>query len=226
MSAIQTPTLTYEQLMEMFRQANEQANERFEKAEQQREKDREERDAERAKDREARRKADAKYEQLRRELNRQMKETHRKISALGSRVGEIVENMIGGRIVNKFRALGYEVRHYTRNHYFESRDLGIRGEIDLVLYNGDVNILIEVKTTLGRSDVRRHLKRMAEYRRFVDVVRTMWPPSTRFIGAIAGAVVKEGVPELAHENGVYTIVQSGEAVEILPVPENFQARKW
>jgi hypothetical protein len=32
--------------------------------------------------------------------------------------------------------------------------------------------------------------------------------------------------KLAHENGLYTIVQSGEAIEIVKVPEGFKAREW
>ena len=36
------------------------------------------------------------------EFDRRMKETDKKISALGSRIGEIVENMLGGRILDKF----------------------------------------------------------------------------------------------------------------------------
>lgn len=52
------------------------------------------------------------------ETDRRMKETDRKISALGSRIGKIVENMIGGDIVAQFRALGYPVSAYYRNMIF------------------------------------------------------------------------------------------------------------
>jgi len=157
------------------------------------------------------------------ELDRQMKETDKKISALGSRIGEIVENMLGARIVDKFQALGYEVKRPVRNHYFSNSKLGISGEIDLVLYDGDVAILIEVKTKLETADVRRHMERMEKYRRYADARRDT---TTRFIGAVAGAVVKEEAREFAHENGIYVIVQSGEAVEIVPVPEGFQVKEW
>jgi len=39
----------------------------------------------------------------------------KKYPHLDSRIGEIVENMPGSRIVDKFQALGYEIKHYTRN---------------------------------------------------------------------------------------------------------------
>ena len=167
---------------------------------------------------------DAEYDKMRQETDRRMKETDKKISALGSRIGEIVENMLGGRILDKFHALGYEVDDYTRNHSFRLSKLGIKGEIDLILHNGDISILIEVKTTLDTADVRQHIERIDKYRTYADA---RWGDTTiRYIGAVAGAVVEDKVVDFAHENGLYTIVQSGEGVEIVEVPKNFQARVW
>ena len=156
------------------------------------------------------------------EFDRRMRETSRKISDLGSRVGEIVENMIGGNIVDKFQTLGYEITQYHRNTKYEYKTLGIRGEIDMLLENGEIAILIEVKTSLETADVRRHIDRLEKYRRCADARGD----KRRFIGAVAGAVVKDEAMDFAHENGMYVIVQSGEAVEIVPVPEGFQAKEW
>jgi len=39
--------------------------------------------------------------------------------------------------------------------------------------------------------------------------------------AVGGDAVKH-----AHENGLYTIVQSGKAMEIMPVPEGFTVKEW
>jgi len=166
---------------------------------------------------------DAEYDKMRQETDRRMKETDKKISALGSRIGEIVENMLGGRILDKFQALGYEVDDYTRNHSFRLSKLGIKGEIDLILHNGDISILTEVKTTLDVADVRQHIERIDKYRTYADA---RWGDTTRYIGAVAGAVVEDKVVDFAHENGLYTIVQSGEGVEIVEVPKDFKARVW
>ena len=197
--------LTYEGVLEMFRETNRELQEtrRLMK----------ERDAEF--DRRMRER-DAEYDRMRKELNS-------KIGALGNRIGNIVEHMLGGRIVDKFNALGYAVKDCTRNHFFEVSKLGIKGEIDLILHDGDISILIEVKTMLEMSDVRKYLEQIENFRIYADA---RWKDVPRFIGAVAGAVVEDDAIKFAHENGLYTIVQSGEAVEIIKVPEGFKAREW
>jgi len=166
---------------------------------------------------------DRRMEEQRAESARIEKETNRKIGDLTGRIGRMVEHMIGGRILEKFQALGYEVDYYTRNHFFSTKKLGVKGEIDLILHDGDVSILIEVKTTLETADVRKHLEKMEKYRIYANA---RWNDPTRFIGAVAGAVVTDEAKDFAHENGMYVIVQSGEAVEIVQTPEGFKAKEW
>ena len=96
----------------------------------------------------------------------------------------------------------------------------------MILHDGDIAILVSVKTTLETADVRWHLEKIEQYRRHVDAVGILWSPTTRFLGAVAGAVIDGDAEKFAHENGLYVIVQSGEAVEIVPTPEGFQAKEW
>ena len=174
--------------------------------------EREKREAEYARERKER---EAEYKQRDKALNK-------KISDLGSRIGQIIEHMIGGNIIEKFRAFGYDIIQYGRNISYEYKKLNISGEIDMFLEDGDVAILIEVKTSLETADVREHIKQLEEYRLIADARGD----KRRFVGAVAGAVIAKDAIKFAHENGLYVIVQSGEAVEILPVPENFQAKQW
>ena len=166
--------------------------------------------------------------ELFRKTDQQMKATdrrlNRKIGALGSRIGQIVESMVRGDIVGKFQALDYKVTRYAREVVFENKDLDIRGEIDLFLEDGDVSILVEVKTTLETVDVRKHIERLEKYRRYSDARKD--ERTQRFVGAVAGAVVKGETMSFAHENGIYVIVQSGKAVEIAPLPKDFRVKEW
>lgn len=190
MSRQQTP-LTYEAVLEMFRQTDQ----RFQET-----------------------------DRLMQETDRRMRETDRKISALGSRIGEIVENMIGGDIVQQFQALGYDISSYYRNRIFGNRGTNESGEIDLILEDGDIAILIEAKTSLQTADVKEHIERLEKYRRHLE--KHGDKTGRRFIGAVAGAVVDPEVVKFAHKNGLYVIVQSGKAIEIIPSPNGFVAKKW
>jgi len=164
------------------------------------------------------RKADRRQEKTERLARRVQKQ----IGALGSRIGKIVEKMVEGNIVEKFRALDYEIMQCAQNVKYEYKKLGIRGEIDLFLEDGEIAILIEVKTTLETADVRKHIKQLEEYRRCADARGD----KRRFIGAVAGAVTEGEAIDVAHENGMYVIVQSGKAVEIMKTPEGFKAKEW
>ena len=205
MSTQQVP-LTYEGVLEMIRQVTEQMKETDRKFQ--------------ITDRKFQ-ETDRKFE----EAAKQLKKTQREVGKLGSRIGQIVANMVKGNIVEKFQALGYnDIDDYYENRKFNNKKLGIRGEIDLILENGEIAILIEVKTTLETADVRKHIERLEKFRRCVDAKGSS--DKRRFIGAVAGAVVKDEAAEFAQENGLYVIVQSGKAVEIMTPPEGFTAKKW
>ena len=88
----------------------------------------------------------------------QMKETDRKIGSLTSRIGEIVENMVGGDIVGQFQALNIAIHSHCRDKTFGTRGTSESGQIDVFLENGDIVVLIEVKTKLTDDDVREHIE--------------------------------------------------------------------
>ena len=146
------------------------------------------------------------------------------VGNLGNRIGEIVENMVKSNIADKFEKYEYFVSDEgCERNKFKNKKLGIDGEIDLFLENGDIAILIEVKAALELKDVRRHIKRMEEFRLYTDARGV---DNRRFIGAVAGAVVDKDAQELAIANGFFVIVQSGEFFEIVPPPAGFVAKKW
>jgi hypothetical protein len=154
----------------------------------------------------------------------QIERTSKEVGKITDSIGRLVENMVGGdSIIGKFQALGYKIARYSRNQVF-GLDLPeeMRGEVDLLLEDGTIVILIEVKTTLRPEDVSDHMETLEKYRRVADIKGD----KRRFIGAVAGATVKGEARKFAQKNGMYVIVQSGEAVEILPVPEGFNAREW
>ena len=200
-----TQTITYKRILEMIQGI---AQQQKETAEQMKETDR---------------KFQETREQMK-ETDRKMKETDRKISALGSRVGEIVEHMIGGdTILMQFQALGYDVTEYSRNVVFGKRGTTDSGQIDMLLDDGNVAILIEVKTNLQHDDVLDHIERLEKYsRRKHD----KGSGKKRYIGALACAIVADNVVKFAQKQGMYVILQQGNDVEILAPPAGFKVKEW
>ena len=206
-------TITYEQMMALFLETREQMKEAAKEYDRQREKDREE------------------YDQQRKEIAQEFREiailakqNQKAIGALTSSIGRVIESMVAGNIIDKFQALNYDVTGCSPRKSFLNKKLGIKGEVDLLLDDGDVAILIEVKTTLETADVRKHIETIEKYRRYADARGI--GEKQRYIGAVAGAVLEGDAVEFALQNGMYVIVQSGEAFDIVPTPEGFKAKEW
>ena len=150
----------------------------------------------------------------------QIRKTNQEVGSLTSRISEIIESMVGGsNIVKQFQALNIDIHAHSRDKTFGKRGTDESGQIDVFLENGDLVVLIEVKTRLTDDDVREHIERMQKYRLYGNDKR-------RIIGAVAGGVVSDEVAKFAHRKGMYVIVQSGEAVEIISAPEGFKAKEW
>jgi len=216
----QTSPLTYEGVLEMFQEVKvmfQETDRKFQESAREFDK----RMEESAREFDKRMEESAKHQA---ETDRQMKETRKQIGSLGSRVGEIVENMVYGDIVSQFRELGYKVTARSQNKEFGEEGTSESGEIDLLLEDGDVAILIEAKTTLKTDHVIEHVERLEKYRRWNDA--RGWGDKLRFVGAVAGTVVANNVIEFAHASGLYVIVQSARDVKIVETPEGFKAKEW
>lgn len=196
MSTQQVP-LTYEGILELFRETDRKFRETDRKF----------------------RETDKKFQ----ETAKQLKKTQKEVGYLSSSVGRVVESMVEGNIVDKFQAFGYGVTECFPRLPFVNKKLNISGQIDLLLEDGDTAVLIEVKTTLETTDVRKHIERMEKYRLYSNAKGNA---KKHYVGAVAGAVIMGDAKETAHENGLYVIVQSGDAVEIIKPPEGFKAKEW
>jgi hypothetical protein len=155
------------------------------------------------------------------ETARQLKETDRKISKLGSRLGEVIEHLMAANIVEKFNNLGYAFGRANTNTRFMDSGNNLIAEVDILLENGDLALAIEVKSKLTVEDVQYHIGRMERLRRYADD----HGDRRKLMGAVAGAVISEGVKPFALKNGFYVIEQAGDTVKI-DVPDDFKPRKW
>jgi hypothetical protein len=163
----------------------------------------------------------AEASEQRKETDRAVKEASRIVGDLGNKFGRLSEYLVVPNMVEKFNALGYEVRKASRNIVLHGPDKKILTEIDVLLENGTVAIVVEVKSDLGEAHVAQHVARMEKLRRYWDEHND----TRRLIGAVAGAIMADKVKTIATEMGFYVIVQSGDTVKI-ESPDGFTPKMW
>ena len=185
-------TFTYEQLVESFRVLTEKSGKTEEKL---------------AELIELQKESDRKWQQTREDI----KEANQRHGKLSDRIGDLIQAMVYGGIKRLFRDLGYDFDVINQKYHFGKRELGIYGEVDLLLENGEFALLVEVKTNLSVKDVMEHQKRLEDFRLVSDAKND----KRKFISAVGGGLVPENVGIFALKQGMFVIQQSGENVEVL-----------
>jgi DNA repair exonuclease SbcCD ATPase subunit len=163
----------------------------------------------------------AETDRIMKETALQMKETDRKISKLGGRIGDLVEQMIAPNILEKFKKLDYVFGKVAPNVRYTDSQGQFVAEVDLLLENGDSVLVVEVKTNLTINDVKEHVKRMEKLRIYADGHQDR----RKLLGAVAGAIASEGAKAFAVKNGFFVLEQSGDTIKIA-VPQDFKPREW
>jgi len=188
---------------------------------QERDKEREREMQERDKERER------EMQEREKEREREMQERDRYIKEIGNRLGDftnrfgdIVEHMIAPNLLEKFQEMGFEFEEASRKVKIRNKKNDIRFEIDVYLQNGDIAMLIEIKSDLTISDINKHIVRLEKMRKHAD----SRGDKRRFLGAVAGIVVEENEREYALKNGFFLIEPNGENFNIT-TPYN-KPKEW
>jgi hypothetical protein len=157
------------------------------------------------------------------DTDRRMKENARQMGFVQNKLGEVVEHIVIPNINEKFKHFGYSFGTPQRNVKFYDKNHSLIAEADILML-GDAGFMIgEVKTTLKKEDVDRHVKRMETIRN-----NAAWPPiddGRKLLGFMAGAIADEDVKEYARQNGLFVAVQSGDTIK-LDVPDGFVPKTW
>ena len=154
------------------------------------------------------------------EVGEQQKETDKQLGRLGNRMGEVVEYMVVPNLVDKFRELGFDFTKANQNTSVSDRVSNIFFEIDVFLENGDIAMLVEVKTKLTIDYIKSHIEQLEKMRIYSNRIGD----KRIFLGAVAGAVIPAYVKKYALGKGLYVIEPSGDTFNIIqPIGE---AREW
>jgi ElaB/YqjD/DUF883 family membrane-anchored ribosome-binding protein len=152
-----------------------------------------------------------------------IKENGRQMGFVHNKLGELVEHIVMPNINKKFRAFKYNFGTPERNVKFFDKKFRKIAEADILMADDSQNLMIgEVKTTLRKEDVDRHVKRLETIR---NEAYSPIDGSRRLLGFMAGAIVSDDVKEYAYQNGFFVAAQSGDTLK-LDVPEGFNPRIW
>ncbi|MDR1903907.1 MAG: hypothetical protein LBQ88_16690 [Treponema sp.] len=155
-------------------------------------------------------------------LDKLSKQTHKEIGALSNRIGEIVEHLMTPKLHNKFRSLGYTFGNMSRDYdVYDSAGRHL-AEVDIFLENGDYALAVEVKTKPSENDVDDHVKRLEVLRIWADGRNDR----RKFLGAVAGAVIKDEVKKYAFKRGFFVIEQSGDTIAVNRLPAPWEPSAW
>ena len=157
-----------------------------------------------------------------RQLKEQMKETAKQISKLGNRFGELAEHLVSPNIKEKFNRLGFNFTKCSTNvKIAELDDPNVTAELDILLENGDIAIAVEVKARPDTEDVKEHVERLQKLRQYAD----RRGDKRKYRGAIAAAIINDGMRRHIIKQGFYLIEQTGDTVTI-HIPEGFVPAEW
>jgi len=157
---------------------------------------------------------------LQEETARQMKETDRRLGKLGNSFGEVVEYMVAPNLQEKFNDFEYDFQEVSTRHKVRDKKNNIFFEVDVFLQNGDTALLVEIKTDLTISDINKHVERLEKMRRYAD----LRGDKRRFLGAVAGVVIKDEEKEYALNQGFFLIEPNGENFNITRPPS--KPKEW
>jgi hypothetical protein len=155
-----------------------------------------------------------------RETDRKIQEVSEQIGNLGNRLGEFVEGLVAPALVRLFQARGIQVDGLSRDHSRRNQNLNLAAQIDLLVTNGDVCIVVEVKSKLSIDDVNEHLERMNKF-------KPLFPEyaDKKAYGSVAAMVIPDDVAKYAYRKGFFVLAQQGETVVILN-DETFKPLAW
>jgi uncharacterized protein YukE len=153
-----------------------------------------------------------------RNIEKILENTSRQIQDLTGSWGKFVESMVEPAVVRLFQARGIMIEA-TATRVKKRKD-GKEIEIDILGYNRDYVVAVEVKTTLKVEDVKFFLETLGSFKHFFPE-----HDNKKLVGAVAGMKIEEGVDRFAYRQGLFIMAQKGESIVLLN-DETFLPHIW
>jgi len=154
-------------------------------------------------------KAEHQREQDRKDFDRRMKELSRKIGDLSHTWGRFAEEQVKPHAINLFQRWGMNIHEYAEHTTFKLAEKAYV-EVDMLLFNEDTVVILEIKNTLRQRDVEKHLERMQKLSEHHSSILK----NKSLYGAIAGNRITPEVENFAIQEGFFVIKPMSENVGI------------
>jgi hypothetical protein len=151
-------------------------------------------------------------------VNKQISAVNKQIGDLGGKWGRFVENMVAPACETIFLKRGIPVHQVSQR--VKKRLEGQTLEIDILVTNEHHVLVVEVKSSLGVSDVKDLRTDLTQFRQFFPEYA-----HKQLYGAVAGIEIEEGADKYAYRRGLFVLAQAGETVAILN-NSDFQPKNW
>jgi hypothetical protein len=168
------------------------------------------------------REASLKTDKMFHETTKKFRETDKKIKEafelFTGQWGRLVESLVEGDLPRVMQERGIMIKRTVERAKSED-DNGY--EFDIIAVNGDVCVVVEVKTTLRPDDITYFLNKLKHFREWMPE----YANKDRIFGAMAYIRVNSNSDKMAEKNGLFTIRATGKSARIVNT-EDFQPKKF
>ncbi|MGR3317912.1 MAG: DUF3782 domain-containing protein, partial [Candidatus Anammoxibacter sp.] len=123
-----------------------------------------------------------------------VEETSKSVNALTGKWGRFVEGLIVPAAERLFKERGIIIDKVSQR--VKTHHNGDTMEIDILAINGEYAVLIEAKSTLKVEDIKEHIERLADFKKFFPEYK-----DKKVLGAVGGIVIEEHSDIFAYKQG-------------------------
>ncbi len=155
---------------------------------------------------------DLRFQQISEELRKDFAKTRKEVANVTDALGRFSENMVAPALVRLLNQVGIPISETAVRVRSPLR----RIEYDIVAVNGDVVVVVSVKTRLNVEHVKTFIEeRLTIFKEVFPRYRDM-----KLLGAVAGMSVEQEADAYAIKQGLFVLTQSGDNIR-LANPEDF-----
>jgi hypothetical protein len=164
----------------------------------------------------------AEHDRMIAEMRAEMKELSENVGGINNSLGDMAEGLMASDLYETFEALGLDFDQFVQNYELKERKTKrTLAEVDMLLINGTIAMVVEVKTTMTRGDVDKHIKRMEILRQKPNSLFT----NRKMYGAMASVKKSRIARQYARDKGFFVIELAGDTIKI-DMPEGFKPKTW